>query len=84
MCSSRRPIVDLVIRRYKRRGDDPCMREASPARGMRKQVPIDGPMEHGLKGRRGQRLMALPAARGERPDPELLEWRYDRFRAAAS
>ena len=44
---------------------------------------IDGPMlEHGLKGRHGQPLMALPALRAEQPDPELLEVRYSRFRAA--
>jgi hypothetical protein len=35
---------------------------------------VDGPMlEHGLKGRHGQPLMALPAVRGERPDRELLD-----------
>jgi putative restriction endonuclease len=44
---------------------------------------IDGPMlEHGLKGRHDQPLMALPAVRAERPDPDLLEVRYARFRAA--
>jgi putative restriction endonuclease len=44
---------------------------------------IDGPMlEHGLKGRHGQRLMALPKVRAERPDVDLLEERYARFRAA--
>jgi putative restriction endonuclease len=37
---------------------------------------VDGPMsEHGLKGRHGQRLLALPAARAERPDRELLDRR---------
>lgn len=42
---------------------------------------VDGPMlEHGLKGRHGQPLMSLPAARAERPDRELLERRYTRFR----
>lgn len=44
---------------------------------------IDGPMlEHGLKGRHGQRLMALPKVRAERPAVELLEERYAAFRAA--
>ncbi|WP_211223857.1 HNH endonuclease [Pseudonocardia asaccharolytica] len=44
---------------------------------------IDGPMlEHGLKGRHGQRLMAVPKVRAERPDAELLEQRYATFRAA--
>jgi putative restriction endonuclease len=44
---------------------------------------IDGPMlEHGLKGRHGERLMAVPRARAERPDRDLLEERYDAFRAA--
>jgi putative restriction endonuclease len=38
--------------------------------------------EHGLKGRHGQPLMALPAARAERPDRELLDHRYACFRAA--
>ncbi len=42
---------------------------------------IDGPMlEHGLKGRHGQPLMSLPAARAERPDPALLGRRYAVFR----
>jgi putative restriction endonuclease len=39
-------------------------------------------LEHGLKGRHGQRLMALPKVRAERPDVDLLEERYARFRAA--
>ncbi|GAA0926778.1 HNH endonuclease [Pseudonocardia zijingensis] len=44
---------------------------------------IDGPMlEHGLKGRHGQALMALPRIRAERPDRDLLEERYAAFRAA--
>ena len=44
---------------------------------------IDGPMlEHGLKGRHGQRLMAVPTARAERPDIDLLERRYATFRSA--
>ena len=46
---------------------------------------VDGPMlEHGLKGRHGQRLMALPAMRAEHPDPELLDRRYTEFRAATT
>ena len=44
---------------------------------------IDGPMlEHGLKGRHRQKLMALPTVRAEHPDRELLERRYTRFRTA--
>jgi HNH endonuclease len=44
---------------------------------------IDGPMlEHGLKGRHGQALMAVPRIRAERPDRDLLEERYAAFRAA--
>lgn len=44
---------------------------------------IDGPMlEHGLKGRHGQRLMALPRVAAERPDRDRLEERYAQFRAA--
>jgi putative restriction endonuclease len=41
---------------------------------------IDGPMlKYGLQGRHGQRLMSIPAARTERPDPELLENSYLAF-----
>ncbi|HXV92924.1 MAG TPA: HNH endonuclease [Pseudonocardia sp.] len=44
---------------------------------------IDGPMlEHGLKGRHGQRLMAVPKVRAERPDRDRLEERYAAFRTA--
>ena len=44
---------------------------------------IDGPMlEHGLKGRHGQRLMVVPTVRAERPDRDLLDERYSAFRAA--
>jgi putative restriction endonuclease len=44
---------------------------------------VDGPMlEHGLKGRHGQSLMALPERRVEHPDPELLQQRYTRFQTA--
>lgn len=44
---------------------------------------IDGPMlEHGLKGRHGQRLMAVPKVRAERPDRDMLDERYAAFRGA--
>jgi putative restriction endonuclease len=44
---------------------------------------IDGPMlRHGIQAHHGQRLMRLPAANRDQPDPERLEWRYSRFRAA--
>lgn len=43
----------------------------------------DGPMlQYGLKERHGQRLLALPEARVERPDPALLELSYATFRSA--
>jgi putative restriction endonuclease len=43
---------------------------------------MDGPMlEHGLKGRHGQRLMAAPKVRAERPDPDLLDEHYTSFLA---
>lgn len=46
---------------------------------------IDGPMlRHGLQERHGQRLMALPRRRAERPDPELLASSYADFRAAGA
>lgn len=46
-------------------------------------VEVDGPLlEHGLKGLHGERLMVLPARYTDRPDPELLEVRYSRFRTA--
>ncbi len=45
---------------------------------------IDGPMlQHGLKERHGQRLMALPRSKAEQPDAERLELSYERFRAAS-
>lgn len=45
---------------------------------------IDGPMlEHGLKRRHGQQLMAVPTVRAERPDSDLLEHRYTAFRSAS-
>jgi putative restriction endonuclease len=44
---------------------------------------MDGPMlQHGLKERHGQRLLSLPLARVERPDPDLLELSYAKFRSA--
>ena len=39
-------------------------------------------LEHGLKGRHGQRLMTLPRVRAEQPDSDLLQERYERFRCA--
>jgi len=39
-------------------------------------------LEHGPKGRQGQPLMTPPAVRAERPDRELLDLRYTRFRTA--
>ncbi len=39
-------------------------------------------LQHGLKERHGQPLMALPRIRKEQPDPLLLEMSYVRFRAA--
>jgi putative restriction endonuclease len=42
---------------------------------------IDGPMlRHGIQGLHGGRLMVVPDARSERPDPQRLEWAYERFR----
>lgn len=44
---------------------------------------VDGPMlRYGLQERHGQKLMALPSARNEQPDRDLLEAAYSRFRAA--
>ncbi len=44
---------------------------------------IDGPMlRHGLQGRHGQRLMAVPHVRSQHPSPDLLEMRYADFRSA--
>ncbi len=43
---------------------------------------IDGPMlEHGLKGMDGRRIV-VPRTESLRPNPEFLEDRYERFRAA--
>lgn len=45
----------------------------------------DGPMLlHGLQGRHRQKLMVLPSARVERPDPNLLEIQFDQFREAGA
>lgn len=44
---------------------------------------IDGPMlRYGLNERHGQRLMAIPGERKERPSRELLEKAYERFKGA--
>ena len=44
---------------------------------------IDGPMlRHGLQEHHGKKLMVVPRARAERPDHELLEISYQRFREA--
>lgn len=44
---------------------------------------IDGPLlEHGLKGLHGQDLRVIPSTRSERPDPNLLEIHYAKFRAS--
>jgi putative restriction endonuclease len=46
-------------------------------------IEIDGPMlEYGLKERHGQKLMVVPPVRAERPDRELLEASYEKFRSA--
>ncbi|MCX2966279.1 HNH endonuclease [Gordonia aquimaris] len=45
---------------------------------------IDGPMlQHGLKERHGEELMVVPKSRRDRPDRQLLEISYERFRAAS-
>nr|WP_053777169.1 HNH endonuclease [Gordonia sp. NB41Y] len=44
---------------------------------------IDGPMlRHGLQDHHGRRLMVVPRARAERPDHDLLEISYRKFRTA--
>lgn len=44
---------------------------------------IDGPLlEHGIKALHGQPLRVVPAHRAQRPRPELLQVRYDLFKAA--
>jgi putative restriction endonuclease len=46
-------------------------------------LEVDGPLlEHGLKRLHDKRLMVLPTRRTDRPDPELLNWRYQRFQSA--
>lgn len=45
---------------------------------------VDGPMlKHGLQDFHGQHLRVLPARRGDRPDPDRLARRFDRFLGAA-
>ncbi|KAF0959617.1 HNH endonuclease [Rhodococcus sp. T7] len=47
-------------------------------------IEVDGPMlEYGLKERHGQRLMVVPKARSEKPDPEMLLQSYERFLTAS-
>lgn len=44
---------------------------------------VDGPMlRHGLQERHGQPLMSVPSKRSDRPDSDLLEVAYQRFRGA--
>lgn len=44
---------------------------------------VDGPMLlHGLQGFHGLRLAVLPRRRDERPSPQVLEQRWEQFRAA--
>lgn len=44
---------------------------------------VDGPMlQYGLKERHRQALMVVPKARNERPDRQMLEIGYERFRSA--
>ena len=44
---------------------------------------VDGPLfEHGIKGLHGQPLMVVPRRQAQKPDRELLAWRYDRFLSA--
>ena len=46
-------------------------------------IEIDGPLlEHGLKGLHGHELMVVPDRRSDRPDRDLLKWRYQQFRSA--
>ena len=45
---------------------------------------FDGPtLQHSIKEMHGERLRQLPATRSERPDRELLEERFSRFREAS-
>lgn len=44
---------------------------------------IDGPMlKHGIQEMHGRQI-AVPRRRGDRPDRELLAWRFDRFKTFA-
>jgi putative restriction endonuclease len=44
---------------------------------------VDGPMlRHGLQELQGNRLLIIPGRRDERPNPEFLAERYERFRLA--
>jgi putative restriction endonuclease len=44
---------------------------------------IDGPMlRHGLQDHHGRSLMAVPARRADRPDPQRLAHRFEEFRVA--
>lgn len=41
---------------------------------------VDGPMlRHGIQEFHGKKLMVLPDRRGERPDPVLLDARFQAF-----
>ncbi len=43
-------------------------------------LEVDGPMlRHGIQEFHGEKLMVLPRRRAERPDPELLEERFQAF-----
>lgn len=45
---------------------------------------FDGPtLQHAIKETDGQRLAQIPSSRAERPDPELLDERFERFRNAS-
>lgn len=44
---------------------------------------VDGPLlEHGIKSLHNKPLMMVPRSPAERPDPELLEIHYAKFRAS--
>lgn len=44
---------------------------------------IDGPLlEHGIKSLHNKPLMVVPRRKIDRPNPELLEIHYERFRAS--
>lgn len=45
---------------------------------------FDGPtLQHSIKEMNGEHLRQLPAARGERPDRDLLAERFEGFQAAS-